>query len=994
MKLFKDILIEQKLEKFEIPNFDQKIEIIKKWLNDYEHGSLKKDSEISRAPGFNQDFFLDILGYVKKPSEIYSFNSEYLIEGKRPDGVLGFFKQNLPDDDNVFAVVELKGALNKLDKPQQREKNITPIEQAFGYKRHLRKCPFVIVSNFYEIRLFNDNELDYEIWNLYDLVDSKNDYFNFKKFYYLLCAKNFIKEQGISNTESLLSEIRTEEDVITKKFYEDYKKKRHLLLQNIYQKNEITRQNPDLLIEKGQKIIDRVIFMCFCEDRGLLPVDILQKIKADYKKSSVFSSSWDALKSAFNSVDKGNEKWDLPDGYNGGLFKNDEVLNDLRIGDEILTQIIDFSGYDFKNEMSVNILGHIFEQSISELEEIKIKIIENKGEIIETTNKTSKRKKDGIFYTPEYIVDYIVKNSLGSYLRENEIRILEEEKLSEDLKEEEYKKREQKAYIKYQEFLSKVKVLDPACGSGAFLVKVFDYLLEENQRVGKILGGLFNNDLTYKSILENNIYGVDLNQESVEITKLSLWLKSAQPGKKLNNLDNNIKCGNSLIDDPKIAGNKAFNWEKEFSEIMQNGGFDVIVGNPPYGAELSKEEQNFLKKRYNIGSTDTAILFIKKSFSILKMDGKLGFIIPKAFCFASNYEKIRNFIWENIHTIIDCSKVWKEVKLEQVVILLNRKSKFNEYESGFAQNDQIIISKPIDKTIAKAFGFFPNNISEKEILVGFKILKIGRFLGDFIINKRGVILNKFIENGKYPVIGCKELGRYSVRNIRGFINKDLKNTNAEIKENSVLVQGIVAHIENPVDHIKIIANISYSKEYFIADNINQILLEEKFSKYFVWVLLNSKLLNWYCYRFIYGKSIRTMRFDNPITSRIPVPKISFNEQKIFIDEGSKLIELNKEFSEKLGRFLERIKGNYKLEKPSEKIEKFYELSFSEFVTEMRKKGGEVPLSTQDELENYFNEYKEKILKLKSEIEKIDKKIDEEVYKIYRLSEDEIRIIEK
>ena len=248
-------------------------------------------------------------------------------------------------------------------------------------------------------------------------------------------------------------------------------------------------------------------------------------MQPDYQKNSVFSSIWDALKNAFSYVDKGNAKWNIPDGYNGGLFKNDEILNELKIDDHILMQIIDFGNYDFKNEVSVNILGHIFEQSISELEEIRTKIVEKDG-IVEVSTKTSKRKKEGIFYTPEYIVNYIVKNSLGSYLRENEIRILQEEKITENLKEDEYKKREQKAYQKYQDFLSKVKVLDPACGSGAFLVKVFDYLLEENQRIGKILGGLFNNDSIYKSILENNIYGVDLNQESVEITKLSLLVGS------------------------------------------------------------------------------------------------------------------------------------------------------------------------------------------------------------------------------------------------------------------------------------------------------------------------------------------------------------------------------------------------------------------------------------------------------------------------------------
>jgi type II restriction/modification system DNA methylase subunit YeeA len=129
-------------------------------------------------------------------------------------------------------------------------------------------------------------------------------------------------------------------------------------------------------------------------------------------------------------------------------------------------------------------------------------------------------------------------------------------------------KKENEAYQAYQHILQNIKVLDPACGSGAFLVKVFDYLYAENKRVGQIVKSLFDDDEIYKSILRHNIYGVDLNPESVEITKLSLWLKSAQKGKKLNNLDDNIKCGNSLIDDPAVAGDRAFDWQKEFSDIM------------------------------------------------------------------------------------------------------------------------------------------------------------------------------------------------------------------------------------------------------------------------------------------------------------------------------------------------------------------------------------------------------------------------------------------
>jgi hypothetical protein len=165
----------------------------------------------------------------------------------------------------------------------------------------------------------------------------------------------------------------------------------------------------------------------------------------------------------------------------------------------------------------------------------------------------------------------------------------------------------------------------------------------------------------------------------------------------------------------------------------------------------------------------------------------------------------------------------------------------------------------------------------------------------FIVeNRRGVILNKFIKDGKYSVIGCKEIDRYKVRKIRGLINKDLSNTNAEIRDNSVLVQGIVAHIENPIDHIKIIANVPDKKDYFIADNINQIIVDKNYSNYFVWAIFNSILINWYAYRFIYGKSIRTMRFDNPVTSRLPIPKNTKDNQVVFIELAKKIICLGQE----------------------------------------------------------------------------------------------------
>lgn len=277
------------------------------------------------------------------------------------------------------------------------------------------------------------------------------------------------------------------------------------------------------------------------------------------------------------------------------------MLNALNVGDQICKKFVELTNYDFDDKLSVSVLGHIFEQSITDLENLRIEFMgtDMESEQLVDAGK-GRRKKDGIFYTPEYIVDYIVQNSVMKYLNEKEDECLK--------KHQKKKNGDLLAYQEYQQILQTIKVLDPACGSGAFLVRVFDVLFEENKRVGGIIGSLFDETETYKNILTNNIYGVDLNAESVEITKLSLWLKSAQKGKKLNNLDNNIKCGNSLIDDPFVAGEKAFDWNVEFREIMKSGGFDVVVGNPPY----------FNIQTFGVNSPDAQ--YIQRTYSDIRMD--------------------------------------------------------------------------------------------------------------------------------------------------------------------------------------------------------------------------------------------------------------------------------------------------------------------------------------------------------------------------------------
>jgi type I restriction-modification system DNA methylase subunit len=671
------------------------LEIARRWHNDYWHGSLKQDKETSREQAYNQDFFIKLLGYREKPASPYTFEPKASTSlGQLPDALLSH-TDPVAGTVNIGAVVELKGASVPLDRPQQRAGHLSPVQQGFKYKPQYRNCPFVVVSNFYELRLYNDNQLDYERWTLDDLVDPTDDYFQLKSFYLLLRADNLTTPQGKSTTQGLLSDIRTEQETIGKEFYSVYRQARLELLRDLYRQNESVRDNIELGIEKAQKIIDRIVFACFAEDRGLLPENTVHRVVASVQYSAFGSSMWSTLKGFFEAIDTGSEKLEIPQGYNGGLFANDPVLNDLSITDLALMAVTELSKYNFVEDLSVNILGHIFEQSITDLEEIKVKVQESKlegDELPVSVTRVNRRKQEGIFYTPDYVVRHIVENTLGAYLREHEGACKQEFKLADHrLGEAGYELRERRAYLKYQDILQNVKVLDPACGSGAFLVYAFDYLLAENQRVDAVLGGsLTSVDDYVRDILRNNLYGVDVNEESVEISKLSLWLKTAQKGKKLTALDKNISMGNSLIDDPRIVGDKAFHWTTRFPDAFANGGFDVVVGNPPYGVTFTTDEKAYLSKFDSlVPDYEIYVYFISLIKKIVKRGGRLGYIFPNTFLSNVYGRKYREDLFSNyqVPQMLDLSHdpTFKDASVRTVVMCV--RNNVGNYETCLSTLD-------------------------------------------------------------------------------------------------------------------------------------------------------------------------------------------------------------------------------------------------------------------------------------------------------------------
>lgn len=917
--------------------------------------------------------------------------------------------------DKEYVVVELKGT-KTVDLNKRYNRSQSAIEQVTNYASIKEETQWAFVSNYNEFRLFNPSFREkYISFKFKSLTDPEV----LKKFL-LIFSKFSLIEEDIPQT--LLKETRIIERELEDEFYQLFSETRLMLIKELeYSSEDIDRVEA---IRLAQLILNRYIFICFAEDLKLIPSETTADVLlTPIEKKNLFEfTMWDRLNELFRFMDKGNEIRGIG-AFNGGLFKENlrhleirDFIEDLSFFDDcykkwkfeekydemtnllgeykdklnpIYKNLLVISSFDFGSELSVNILGHIFENSIGDIEELKEEIDKDKTK--------EKQKKDGIFYTPEYITDYICRITILPYLSiggnaNNIHELIKEYENGNNLTELDRK-------------LKEIKIIDPACGSGAFLNKSVDVLFEIHQALhdsmyanDDSLDQYFDSLESRKQIISDNIYGVDINEESVEITKLSLFLKLASntgitKGFKLPNLDKNIRCGNSLIDDEKIVETKAFNWKEEFKEIFDNGGFDIVVGNPPYGAKLPKEEKDFLNKNYIKGGSETAISFIKMSKDkLLKSKGRLGFIIPKAFTYASNYNSIQADVLKNIELVIDCGKVWKNVKLEQVIFILTKDFSIDNYLIGVRDEETFKILDNLPKDSYNEFKLILNGINSLELDFARKIKKSGAFLSDISSNQRGIIKSNFSDFGEFKYIGGKQIQRDGIQDIRGFSNDF--DDKAVIRDNSVLVQGIVAHIQKPTDHIKITACIPQYKDYLIVDNINQITISEPYQNHLVWALLNSNLINWYCYRFIYGKAIRTMRFDNPVTSRIPLPSLEKDLVEILINKSKKLDENYLKLRESRSKFFNRLNNHFKGVKINKNLNNFEKIDFNKFLKILSNQGFKLSLKKEDEWEDYFNYHKQNCLELYDENKSLESEINKLIYELYELTEEEINIIEE
>ena len=419
--MFQKKIVEKYLSKLDKDLLKQKYDLFCSiFKNEKKIENIRNSKEEQYQEGFIRDLFVSVLGYTIKPEENYNILTELKNEvanksnSKKSDGAI--CEEN--DENKIRAVIELKGTdTTDLDKVAF---------QAFSYKNFHNECNYVIVSNFERLRIYVETQIEFEEFNLFTL--------SFERFciLYLLLELNQLKADI---PLKLKHETLSEEKQITDNFYADYSTFKRLLFEDLCENNPETDKL--VLFKKTQKLLDRILFILFCEDRNLLPPNSIAGIIKRWeaaRENFLEVPLYNLFKQYFNWIDKGFENPNDKNGsifaYNGGLFKTDEVLDNIKVGDHVLyIHSKRLADYDFESQISVDILGRIFENSLTEIEEVQKEIEAEKTGAKVENNNVGKRKKDGVFYTPEYITKYIVENTIGKLCEDkrNELNINDRE---------------------------------------------------------------------------------------------------------------------------------------------------------------------------------------------------------------------------------------------------------------------------------------------------------------------------------------------------------------------------------------------------------------------------------------------------------------------------------------------------------------------------------------------------------------------------------------
>ena len=848
--------------------------------------------------------------------DVSEFRLEEQRAGKRPDYLV--YYQGMTQ-----FIVEAKAATKDLFEDE------AALTQALEYGYNADK-EFVILTNFRQIVILapkiqyrNVHEAAIARINLLTVSDDDlKTLLCFEREYWISAAKdNLLYSKLVHHKKSVPVDDR---------LLDDMKNWREMLLTNIQKKNlklNFDDEQDFAEIEKEvQKIIDRLVFICCCEDKGIHHEPTLKRLLNEKQTRYSMTLGWllESIHGLFAKYRK------VPDSDLFDMSPADKyIIEDTKLMD-LLTDLREPKGrpaYNF-DEIDEDILGKVYENFIGHVQTGK-KRFKEKEDI-------GKRKKEGIYYTPKYIVEYIVNNTVRDYIKGKS----------------------------FEEIL-KVKILDPACGSGSFLLRAFNVLIEEAAKALK-------RPLEYaekKDLLLNCIYGVDLDERAVEITKLTFSLKLAQISEGLPVLADNIRHGNSLIDDKEVAGDYlAFKWEDEFKEIMTGGGFNIVIGNPPYGVAFKLEEKKYFELHYSYVKSvyESYRLFLERVAALVKEESLVGLIIPNTWFYLTNAQHIRVELLSkfSILKLINLPQsVFEDATVDTCIIIFTKKI-INNNQIGayfFPHKDKINNLSNLNYVAVKQKDLLDSpgsvinlklNVDDVqliakikkqpvvlndyvEIITGIKPYQVGK--GNPSQTKRIVdekpftALTKLDQTFK-PWLTGKFIYRYGVSKNKEYISygkwlAEPKTPNIFERDRIVLQQ-----IRNPSLPRRIVATFILGG-IFTNNGIHNLLPKDKVKTFWILGILNSKLMNFYFSAHYNDVNIKPSNLYN-----LPYPIYS-SESKI---------------SELVGRILE----------------------------------------LNEKLKNIKEKNTDESNKIQNEIQKIDGMIDNEVFKLFNLSDTEINIVQQ
>ncbi len=695
---------------------------------------------------------------------------------------------------------------------------------------------------------------------------------------------------------------------VEQRLYNQLRQWREQLYSQIYHHNQDLNLNYSQIDEVIQRLFNRLIFIRTCEDRGIEDRVLLGAVH-EWQGSGRKGELIETLQRIFRDFDGY---------YDSDLFAHhltDQVFIDGVTVEAIINGLYEIpsgmASYDF-SLIDADVLGAVYEQYLGHVA-TEVKQQAEKAQIrmdlgfpseptFELTAKKQRRKEHGIYYTPRFITDYIVKQTVGRFLRERS----------------------------HNEIIN-IKVLDPACGSGSFLIRAYDELLNYHayQR-GKPVSQL--DQWERLPILIGNIFGVDLDMQAIEIARLNLLLRSLAKRDTLPSLADNIRQGNSLISGTedelkRYFGDswrekKPFNWEQEVADTMARGGFDVVIGNPPYVRvdSLPDDEKTLWKDRFEsaVGKYDLYYLFLELAFRLVNERGVFAFITPNRYCTNTTGECLRKLMLSEGKrvAVISLSRlpVFEEVANYPVITIVHKAPKVGikklsyfdvtSLEELHSMSPSYELSENELKLLPRAI--IPINVDDQKLKIALRLLEGASPAGQFVRIHEGLRIptswesKKLGAKGQTPIIKQFQFSRYS--------NIEEASYLAEKQVDSLLSSGAerIANCRKPKlvfveDALRIEATIDKSKGLCQGGVYFATSREPNVSLYYLLALFNSKLLT-FIFKCLYSgihMGGGFLRFRTQYLQELPIRRIDFDnpsEKKAHDDLVTlvdKMLELNK-----------------------------------------------------------------------------------------------------